>query len=317
MKSRGFFWLFPILTLVFVQTGCRKELDPSGYQTENVLIIVFDGARYTETWGESTHRYIPSLASSLAPEGVILTNFYNKGYRVTIPGHAAILTGNYEDLQNNGNEVPAGPSILQEWLFQSGQKASSAWIISSKGKLDALKSCKSLEWLARKKPFTNCGVNGQGLHSAHREDRETLDLAKTIIPAYRARIALISLKEPDVSGHAGDWNSYLAAIHQSDSCIQELWDFIQTDPFYKGKTSIFITNDHGRHSEGIANGFVGHGDDCEGCSHLFFFAAGPDFKKNVILDHPYELIDIGQTAAKLLGITLKDSKGSVMTELFQ
>jgi arylsulfatase A-like enzyme len=117
-------------------------------------------------------------------------------------------------------------------------------------------------------------------------------------------------------GHANNWKGYLAAIRDNDEKEWELWKFLQSDPFYKDKTAYFVTNDHGRHLDGVANGFIDHGDNCEGCRHIFLFAAGPDFKKNTVVDHKREQIDIAATTASLLGFTIPGSKGKLMSELF-
>ena len=48
-----------------------------------------------------------------------------------------------------------------------------------------------------------------------------------------------------------------------------------------------------------------------------FFASGPDFKKNVIINTPYEQIDIAATISEILDFPLPNSNGQVMTELFE
>jgi arylsulfatase A-like enzyme len=111
--------------------------------------------------------------------------------------------------------------------------------------------------------------------------------------------------------------NYLNGIHSSDEYIYQVWNFIQTSPIYKDKTTLFVTNDHGRHPDGTADGFVSHGDACSGCRHIMFYAFGPDFKQNVVLSRPRELIDINATILELLGISGVYSDGEVMRELFQ
>ena len=49
-----FFWG----TMVF---SCEKENLRPKYLTENIIVVVIDGARFSETWGDSTHQYIPRL----------------------------------------------------------------------------------------------------------------------------------------------------------------------------------------------------------------------------------------------------------------
>ena len=39
--------------------------------------------------------------------------------------------------------------------------------------------------------------------------------------------------------------------------------------FYKDKTTLIVSNDHGRHIDS-KGGFQNHGDDCAGCRHIEF-----------------------------------------------
>ena len=83
----------------------------------------------------------------------------------------------------------------------------------------------------------------------------------------------------DHAGHSGNWGDYTTAIQKADSIVGLLWDKIQTDPFYQNSTTMFVTNDHGRHDD-QHGGFTGHGDGCDGCRHIQFLALGPAIKKN-------------------------------------
>ena len=103
----------------------------------------------------------------------------------------------------------------------------------------------------------------------------------------------------------------------TDDYIYKIWQFIESDPVYKNKTALFITNDHGRHLDGVANGFVSHGDSCDGCQHINLYASGPDFKQGLILNNKREQIDIPATIAELLNLDIPTINGNVMTELFE
>jgi phosphopentomutase len=123
--------------------------------------------------------------------------------------------------------------------------------------------------------------------------------------------------EVDVNGHANLWDGYLKALKHTDQKARELWDFIQNDSIYKGKTALFITNDHGRHLKGHKDGFVSHGDNCEGCRSIYLVALGPDFKTNSSISNRYELIDISPTVAEMLHFDFPVSQGKVMTDIFR
>jgi bisphosphoglycerate-independent phosphoglycerate mutase (AlkP superfamily) len=59
-------------------------------------------------------------------------------------------------------------------------------------------------------------------------------------------VLYISYGETDEWAHHGYYRSYLDAAHLVDNWIKEIWTFVQSDPQYKNKTTIFITTDHGR-----------------------------------------------------------------------
>jgi hypothetical protein len=311
-------WVFSALIGIIVAlSGCYKEQPSNNLKTKNVILVVMDGARYTETWGDDRHSNIPALANKIAPSGVVLTDFRNLGTTLTLPGQAGMLSGRNSTISNDGTESPEYPTIFQEWLDQSGNPSQFAQIISSKDKLSALASCQLLSWKLKKKPLTDCGIDGKGAGSGYREDEVTLEVAMDKLTNERPNLVLISFKQPDEIAHAADWPGYLQKIREVDDKIVQIWDFINSDPYYKGTTTLIITNDHGRHSGTNDGDFVNHGDQCEGCTHLMFFAAGPDFRSGYVSSVPRDQRDIAATVAYLLGFTMPYSEGQVMTELFQ
>jgi membrane-anchored protein YejM (alkaline phosphatase superfamily) len=290
-------------------TAIIKPAIVQAIKTRNVIVIVVDGARYSETWGDSTHQYIPNLYA-LRSQGVLVTNFKNNGYTWTDPGHTAISTGNYENIDNGGSELPTYPSMFQSFLKKTGQPVEKAWVITSKEKLQILANSKMTDWQNKYVARTDCGPG-------YRSDDTTYTHTINVMKKYHPNLMLVNLKDPDFFGHAGYWKGYLNGIKTTDVQIKGIYDQIQNDPIYKDQTTIIVTNDHGRHLNGIADAFVSHGCDCDGCRHIEFFAIGPDFKKGATLNTAYEQIDISQTVAKLLNFKMEFSKGKVMTELFK
>lgn len=308
--------LFPVIAglwAVSAPLSCKKDDVISPYKTKNVIILVVDGARYTETWGDPKHLYIPNQ-HLLMTAGIANTNMYNNGATNTSNGHAALTTGVYQNIDNGGNEYPGNPSIFQYWLHQKSQPATAAWVITSKDKLEVLANCKDTLWKDQYKPMTNCGING--LFTGYRHDSTTIKNVFSILTEHHPRLVLINFKEPDASGHAGNWNNYLQGIVDTDKYIGQLWTFLQSDNFYKNSTTLFITSDHGRHYDGHLDGFISHGDGCYGCRHISLMAAGPDFKKGATDATMHSLVDVCATAAELLGVYMPTSTGKVMYSLF-
>ena len=305
--------LLILIVLPLVLNSCSKD-SLKEYKTENVIIIVVDGVRYSETWGDSTHQYIPYFSNEIAAFGVVNTGFYNNRVTATTAGFTAITTGAYQEINNSGQESPIHPSIFQYLIKNDSISKESAWIINSKDKLAVLGNCQESDWKDKYIPLSDCGINGIG--SGYRHDTLTLASFFNVMSEYHPKLTLLGFREPDFSGHTNSWEDYLQEIKNTDEYIYRVWNYIQNDSFYAGTTTLFITNDHGRHLDNISDGFQSHGDDCEGCRHINFFAFGPDFKEGVI-DIRREQIDIPATIAEILQLSPEYIEGEIMYELFE
>lgn len=285
----------------------------AGLRTENVIILVIDGVRYSETWG-AVPGIIPNMSQSMMPQGTFCNNFRNEAYTYTNSGHTAITTGVNQPIDNYGTELPANPSIFQHWRKLTGKPATAAWVVSSKDKLDILGNTLHPDWQDQFLPSLNCGVSGPG--SGYRADSLTLVEVLNVLGTHRPNLMLINFMEPDGYAHAANWDFYLRGIARGDRYAKQLWDFLRKDKHYRNKTTLLITTDHGRHLDTVDSGWVDHGDDCEGCQRISLLALGPDFRKGGFVETKYTLVDISATIAPMLGMAFPQAEGSVMKELF-
>ena len=308
---------FLILLAVVIGSSIAADGTPSiNFKTKQVVILVIDGPRWTETWGEPQRQYIPVRNTELAPQGVLFSDFANDGPTYTNAGHSALVTGFYQDINNTGLELPRNPTLSQYLIRDAKIDPKSAWIVASKDKLQILTDSMAPEWKRKFVCSFDCGVGGAGVGAGYRDDVTTLSKAKEVLITHHPRFMLINFKEPDASGHANKWDSYLQGIRDTDRYAGEIWALIQADPILKDTTTLFITNDHGRHLDGHKDGFINHGDDCAGCRKIELLAMGPDFKRGIVVNQHRGQIDLAVTSAALLGVTLVGSPGQVMHELF-
>jgi hypothetical protein len=286
--------------------------------TRHAVIVVMDGARYTETMGDQTHANVPKIAA-LASQGVVLSAFRTaktgsiaESWTETCPGHARMTTGTYQNIANDGTELPSQPSMFQHYRQQKSGPATSGWVICSKDKLFILANSSASGWNNQYRPSMNCGVNGDG-SGGYREDNLTHDLVLQKLVADRPALMIINYKGPDAMGHANDWNGYLAAIREIDGYADDIWNTIQADDSLANTTALFIVNDHGRHT----TDFTSHGDNCAGCRTIMCVALGPDIKTNATSSTTREQIDLAPTIASMMGFTMPTSTGTVMTEIIK
>jgi predicted AlkP superfamily pyrophosphatase or phosphodiesterase len=312
MKTINFIFLVCILGFLLF-SSCKRQEIPDINDSQKLIIVVVDGARYSETWGEATRQYIPHLSEQIGPTGVLYTNFYNNEFTYTLSGHTSIVTGNYQSINNSGEEWPQFPSIFQ-YLNKQHQKSEKAWIIASKDKLEVLSHCQLNPMLNLYSPRFDVGISGLG--SGYRHDSITFNRTMDILSNNNPNLVLISFREPDYSAHQNNWKGYIEGIKNTDQYIYKIWEFIQNDPIYSDKTTLIVTNDHGRHLDNVADGFISHGDTCMGCRHISFFICGPNIKKGVEVKTYREIIDISATVAKILDFSFESGNGKVMDEIF-
>lgn len=259
-----------LLLLVSLET-CRKDVPVAPFKTRHVVVVTIDGPRWSETWGDSAGHLIPFRHDTLAPLAVRVGDFNNDGFTYTSAGHTALLTGVYQSIANDGSEKPDRPNFLQSWLERTRLPAGKAWMISSKDKIEALMDCEDPGWSGKYIPSNRCGVNGLG--SGYCNDSVTFNRALAVLRDEQPVLTFIHFAEPDVSGHSGNWNNYLAGVRSTDAYLGRIWKYLQSNPEYAGNTTLIVTNDHGRHLDSFG-GFSSHGDNCTGCRHIELIAAG-------------------------------------------
>lgn len=303
-----------LLAIVFCCSTCKEDIPAFEGKTKRVIIILVDGPRWSETWGDSLRQYIP-YRTLMAQQGVLLTNFRNEGFTYTNAGHTAIINGGHWQINNSGQELPPVPGLFQYYRKTFSAPADKVWLVASKDKLHILSDCQDPEWQGRYRPSFDVGYSGAG--TGYRPDSITHARALDVLRTHHPDLMMISYREPDYTGHTNNWTNYLAQVRITDQYVWQIFQAIQSDPYYAGNTAIFVTNDHGRHLDGVNGGFGGHGDACEGCRKIELLAIGPDFKTGVELNTFGDQRDLCRTTAYLLGMPMPTAQGKVMSVLFK
>ncbi len=276
--------------------------------TNAVVLIVIDGARWTETLGDPTAEFVPHLAHDLAPLGAINTSFYNDGQTVTLPGHASMLTGVWQTIPNDGTQRPQAPTIFEYYRQATGASADQAVFVHGSTIEPAL--------TYSSRPGYGADFGARMFFSDNPQtpyDDGMWANARQVIADLHPPLLVISLLDPDEAAHLSQWDNYRNAIKHDDEIIWDLWQQLQADPFYAGHTTLMVTNDHGRY---CGDGWRDHGgtDDCN--RHIMFLAVGPEIAPGQTLEQRRTLIDIAPTIGHLLGFGTPLADGQVMTELF-
>jgi hypothetical protein len=307
MQSTFLKFLARIFCLLFIcSCGISRGY---AYSTERVVLVIIDGLRYSEGLGDVSRAQVPRMAS-LADQGALVSNFQNDGFTYTSRAIPAIWCGAWTEINtfndpycdgttNNTSELPT--------LFEYYRKA------LDRPAEDCVYTLKDLcSWKASLDP--DYGMDYWPLyHEAGISDTDVWHETEQIIATYSPHFIMMYLADVDSRGHSGNWDNYLQAISIADSLVGQLWDVLQADTDYAGKTTLLVTNDHGRHDYN----FQGHGDDCAGCRQIQLLAIGPDIQSGLVSDIPRTIPDITPTIGELLGFTTEDATGSAMLELLE
>lgn len=272
-----------------------------------VVLFVIDGPRWSETFGDSLHQHIPGMWNTLRPQGTLCTNFRNEGWTLTIPGHATMLTGIWQHLNNQGLERPKEPTLFEYYRKATGAPELGALIVSMKEKLE---SCAyGLD--------SNYGSTYRALPDfSPASDVETYQHLITHLDSDSPHLVMASFSQVDLAGHSNDWKAYLRHIEIVDSLAVLTWNHLQSNPAYAGRTYLFITADHGRHDD-AHGGFQNHGDACEGCRHIPFLALGPGIRAGYACTTLHTQQDICKMVAHVLGIAAEQAGGEDFNEIFR
>jgi hypothetical protein len=98
-----------------------------------------------------------------------------------------------------------------------------------------------------------------GARNLESPDELSVFIARRLMRQSAPSLLWITLHDIDIA-HAGAFSLYVDAIRRTDRLCAELWEAIQADPEYAGRTTMFILPDFGRDSDEQAggNGFQHH-----------------------------------------------------------
>jgi len=242
-------------------------------------------------------------------------------YWFSYPGYSEIMTG-YADTAINSNSFPPNPNVTVLEFFNLQPKlkgkvsAFGAWNAFDRilnEKRSGIPVINAFDATGGKNPTPSEKLINAMLKDAYRpwNEDECLDVfthyaALEHLKTRKPKVLYISYGETDEWAHAGKYRSYLGAAKQVDEWIKQIWDFVQSDPQYKNKTSLFITTDDGR-GDAIKKEWRDHGQDVKDAYQIWFAVIGPEVSAKGEMKNETQLYQdqFAQTFAKLMGYTYK------------
>jgi len=240
---------------------------------------------------------MPFLWSVVAEQGQVYGNRFKgstaditNGRGVSYPGYAEALCGVAEPvIKDNRHIVNPNPTVLEFLNQQEGFR----------GRAAAFGSWQTFHYIFRAE---TCGFpvdDGNGAFTAGTGSAElavlnrlraevpyrwanvafdalTVNTAMEWVRVNRPRAVFLGMGETDEWAHEYDYARYLDAAHLADAYLRRLWEFLQSDEQYAGKTTLMITCDHGRGDLFQTDRAWGdHGVGTAGSEHIWMAIIGP------------------------------------------
>jgi len=145
--------------------------------------------------------------------------------------------------------------------------------------------------------------------SSVRLDAFTHHYAFEYIKRNQPKVVYIAYGETDDFAHGGHYDAYLKSAHQTDAFIKGLWEYLQSQPRYRNKTTIIITTDHGRGTV-PKDSWRSHGAEIPGTDQIWIAIMGPDTPPSGMISVPQQLYQnqIAATLARFLGLEYKNDR---------
>lgn len=148
-------------------------------------------------------------------------------------------------------------------------------------------------------------------------DELSVFIARRLMRQFAPSLLWITLHDIDIA-HAGTFSLYVDAIRRTDRLCAEIWQMIQHDPEYAGRTSLFVLPDFGRDSDETSggNGFQHHRTGDARSRTTWMLALGPDIRENVLIDRPIDSMDLVPTLGSYFGFAPRFAEGTPIAGLF-
>jgi hypothetical protein len=147
-------------------------------------------------------------------------------------------------------------------------------------------------------------------------DELSVYVMRQLMRQFAPSLLWITLHDMDIA-HTGAYSLYLDGIQRTDRLCAEIWQTIESDPEYKGRTTMLILPDFGRDSDFSAsgNGFQHHRTGDPLSRTTWMMALGPHVRQNVTVDRPLDSLDLVPTLGAMRHFATPLAHGKPIAEV--
>src|SRR5271166_1793103 len=141
-------------------------------------------------------------------------------------------------------------------------------------------------------------------------------IARQLMQKESPSLLWVTMHDIDIA-HAGAYSLYIEGIRRTDRLCAELWNAVQNEPEYAGKTTMIILPDFGRDADEDSggNGFQHHRTGDVLSRTTWMMALGTGVREGVVIDRALDSTDLVPTIGSIFGFSSSYAQGKPIPEL--
>lgn len=330
--------------------GVDQDLIGDERYTENPELM--EETYWREQRDERREELFPFLWSVVASQGVIIGDRSRDSFMevtnpwwFSYPGYNEILTGSVDPaIDSNAKNWNSNKTFLEVLNgmtgFQNSVMAFGSWDVfpyifntqRSGLPVNAGFDIATNAMTERAVWLNEVSAEAPRLWKSVRVDFITHGYAMEALKSQHPRVIYISYGETDDFAHDNSYDRYIDAAHRTDMMLAKLWNWLQSDSFYRGRTTLIIATDHGRgetpdgwpHHASIPGavklGIENAPDGVPGSDQIWFAAIGPGIPARGLLRGHWKQSQIAATALSSLKLdphAILPEAGKVMDQVLR
>jgi hypothetical protein len=146
-------------------------------------------------------------------------------------------------------------------------------------------------------------------------DELTFFMSREVMRKFAPQLLVVAYSDVEAA-HFGSYAMHLGGIRTADRLAYQMWQEIESNPDYRGKTTMVILPEFGRDPDGSStNGFFNHRSNTDSTRDTWMMALGAAVDRPQIVERTVRHVDLCPTLAELLGCPRMSMQGVKLAEI--
>ena len=145
-------------------------------------------------------------------------------------------------------------------------------------------------------------------------DELTFFMTREVMRKFAPSVLTVAFSDVEAA-HFGSYSLHVSGIRTADRLAYQLWQEVEANPDYRGKTTMVILPEFGRDPDGSStNGFFNHRANEDSTRDTWMMALGAAIDKPQIIERPIRHVDVCPTLTEILNCRGIESQGARLAE---